>query len=108
MDRRTFPSSRRRTSCTACQGSSVTTVVKAANRLAHTRAETYARRVRTRRVMLGMVAAAGIAIGVAWGLSALAVYVFFVAVAAGLTLAAGLGGEWVRDVSSRRFDDRGR
>ena len=45
-------------------------------------------------------------IGIAWGWSALAVYVFFVAVVGGLTFAAGVGGEWIRDVSSRRFDDR--
>jgi hypothetical protein len=64
--------------------------------------------VRTRPIVLGLVAAAGIAIGAAWGLSALAVYAFFAAIAAGLTLAAGMGGEWVRDVSSRRFDDRRR
>ena len=64
--------------------------------------------MRGRRILLGALAAVGIAVAVAWGLQALAVYLFFVAVAAGLTYAAGVGGEWVRDVSSRRFDDRRR
>jgi hypothetical protein len=62
--------------------------------------------VSTRRIVLVVVVGAGFAIGIAWGWSALAVYAFFAAVAAGLTAAVGLGGDWVRDVSSRRFDDR--
>jgi hypothetical protein len=60
------------------------------------------------RVVLGAVTAAGVVIGVVWGFQALAVYAFFAAVAAGCTAAAGYGGAWVRDVSSRRFDDRQR
>jgi hypothetical protein len=62
--------------------------------------------VSARRIVLGVLVVAGVVICLAWGWSALAVYVFFVAVSGGLTFAAGLGGEWIRDVSSRRFDDR--
>lgn len=64
--------------------------------------------MRTRSVVLGGLAAAGVAIAAAWGFQALLVFVFFVALSAGLAYVAGVGGNWVRDVSSRRFEDRRR
>lgn len=62
--------------------------------------------MRARTVVVGIVAVLGVVVGVLWGWSALAIYAFLAAIAAAIGYAAGLGGEWVRDVSSRRFDDR--
>lgn len=62
--------------------------------------------MRLRTATFVLVVCTGVLIGILWGWSALGAYAFFVALAAGLTYAAGLGGEWIRDVSSRRFDDR--
>jgi hypothetical protein len=62
--------------------------------------------MRTRTIVLGALAAVGAAIGIAWGWQALVVYTFLAAVAGGSAFVAGLGGDWMRDVSSRRFEDR--
>ena len=61
------------------------------------------------RVAVAAVAAVAVAIGVAWGWRALAVFLFFAAVAGVTSLAARVGGEWTRETSRRRFDrDDGR
>jgi hypothetical protein len=62
----------------------------------------------TRFVVLGIVVAVGVAMGLAWGMGALAVYVFFAAIAAALVFAASVGGDWLTTASRRRFDDRPR
>jgi hypothetical protein len=46
----------------------------------------------------------GVAITLAWGWNALVVYAFFAAISGALGLAAGVGGDWVRDASRGRFD----
>lgn len=48
--------------------------------------------------------ALAVAVGIVGGWKGLAVLAFFGAIAGGLALAAGVGGEWIRDVSARRFD----
>ncbi len=62
-----------------------------------------------RWVGVGLLVVGAVAVTVAWGGSALAVYAFF-AVIAGLVIAAArIGGDWVRDASRGRFerdDDR--
>jgi hypothetical protein len=52
------------------------------------------------------VALGAAAVGLAWGLKAVAVLAFFVGLASAVALAAGVGGEWIRDVSARRFEHR--
>ena len=55
--------------------------------------------------MAAAAAAAGLAILVAWGMRAFAVYTFFVLVAGAGAYGARAGGGWVRDTSRGRFDD---
>ena len=61
-----------------------------------------------RRVGLGLLVLGGVAIALAWGWSALVVYAFFAAISGGLGLAAGIGGDWIRDASRGRFDRKDR
>jgi hypothetical protein len=49
-----------------------------------------------------------VAIALAWGWSALLVYVFFAAIAGGLVFAMRIGGDWLRDASRGRFDRENR
>lgn len=56
------------------------------------------------RIALGVVVVLGIAIGIAWGFGALAVYLFFVAVAGVISLGATVGGDWLTGASRGRFD----
>ncbi len=62
------------------------------------------------RAGLGLLVLGAVAITFAWGWRALFVYAFFAAISGGLGLAAGVGGDWVRDASRGRFqrgeDDR--
>jgi hypothetical protein len=62
------------------------------------------------RIALGVLAAVGVAIGVAWGWGALGVYLFFALIAGVLTLGISCGGGWLTGVSRGRFHDgkRGR
>jgi hypothetical protein len=62
-------------------------------------------------VGVGLLVVGAVAVGVAWGWGALAIYAFFTAIAGLLVFAARLGGDWVRDASRGRFgrdDDRRR
>jgi hypothetical protein len=59
----------------------------------------------TRLVVIGVVVCVGAAIGIAYGLGALAMFAFFAAIAAAVTYAAGIGGDWLQGASRRRFDD---
>jgi hypothetical protein len=56
------------------------------------------------RIALAVVAAGAVAVGVAWGVGALWVYLFFAGVAGALTFGASLGGEWLTGASRGRFD----
>ncbi len=56
------------------------------------------------RIALGVVVAGAVAVGLAWGLGALAVYVFFAALAGVITLGATVGGDWLTGASRGRFD----
>lgn len=56
------------------------------------------------RIALGVVVAGAVAVGLAWGLGALAVYVFFAAIAGAITLGATVGGDWLTGASRGRFD----
>jgi hypothetical protein len=60
------------------------------------------------RVGLGLLVLGGVAIALAWGWNALVVYAFFAAISGGLGLAAGVGGDWIRDSSRGRFDRKDR
>jgi hypothetical protein len=57
-------------------------------------------------VLLAALVVLGIAIGVAAGLRALAVYAFFAGIAAAVGIATWVGGDWVRDASAGRFKRR--
>jgi hypothetical protein len=57
------------------------------------------------RIALGVIAAGAVAVGLAWGLGALGVYLFFAFLAGGLTLAATVGGDWLTGASRGRFDE---
>jgi hypothetical protein len=59
-------------------------------------------------VLVLVLVAGGVAITVAWGLRSLAVYAFFVGLAAALAFASGLAGEIVTDMSRGRFERRDR
>jgi hypothetical protein len=61
-----------------------------------------------RRIVLGTLFAAGVAIGVAWGLKAAVGYFGFLVLALALVWAASAGGEFIADLSRRRFDYRDR
>ena len=69
--------------------------------------ETYDRPV-AQRVLLAILALGGLAIALAWGWGALGVYLFLVGVPFLITLALGIGGEWVAKASRGRFADRDR
>lgn len=59
-------------------------------------------------MLLGILALGGIAIAVAWGWGALGVYLFLVGIPFLLTLALGVGGEWLTKASRGRFAHRDR
>lgn len=59
-------------------------------------------------VLLAALAAAAVAIGIAWGGKALVVFAFFAGIAALMAFAMGVGGRWLRDASEGRFDRRNR
>lgn len=61
-----------------------------------------------RRTLLALAVLAVLGVAIGWGWQAVAVYAFFASGAAAVTFAAGLGGDWLRDASRRRFDDRQR
>jgi len=56
------------------------------------------------RIALGVLVAGAVAIGVAWGLGALAVYLFLAAIAGVITVGATVGGDWLTGASRGRFD----
>jgi hypothetical protein len=57
------------------------------------------------RIGLGVIVAGAVAVGIAWGLGALTVYVFFVAISGLITLGATVGGDWLTGSSRGRFDE---
>ena len=57
------------------------------------------------RIALGVIVAGAVAVGVAWGLGALSVYLFFAAIAGALTLGITVGGDWLTGASRGRFDE---
>ena len=57
-----------------------------------------------RWVGVGLLALGAVAITIAWGWHALVVYLFFAALLSAFALAAGMGGDWLRDASRGRFD----
>ncbi len=58
------------------------------------------------RLLAVVLVAGGIAIAVFAGWGGLAVYAFFVFLAAAIAYAAGVGGAWVEAASRSRFDRR--
>ena len=56
------------------------------------------------RIALGVIVAGAVAVGVAWGLGALAVYLFFAAIVGVVSLGATVGGDWLTRASRGRFD----
>jgi hypothetical protein len=60
------------------------------------------------RVLYALVALGAVAIGVAWGLAALGVFLFFVAIPLLVSFALNIGGDWVTRTSRGRFADRHR
>jgi hypothetical protein len=59
-------------------------------------------------ILVGVLMAGGVAIAVAWGVRSLAVYAFFVGLAAAFAFASGLAGGVITDMSRGRFDRRDR
>jgi len=59
-----------------------------------------------RRLLAVVLVAGGIAIAVFAGWGGLAVYAFFVLLAAAVAYAAGVGGAWLEEASRSRFDRR--
>jgi len=57
-------------------------------------------------VLLLVLFGLGIAIGIAWGWQALAVYAFFAAIVAAVGVGTWVGGDWLHDVSAGRFHRR--
>lgn len=53
--------------------------------------------------LLLVLAALGAAIGIAWGVRALAVFAFLVGIPAAIGIGLSIGGGWFRDASSGRF-----
>jgi hypothetical protein len=60
------------------------------------------------RISLGLVVAGAIAVGVAWGLGALWVYVALAVIAGAISFAAGVGGDWLTGASRGRFERKPR
>ena len=58
--------------------------------------------------MIAVLAAVGVAITIAWGPTAAVAYLFPLLVALMIVWAAGVGGEFITDVSRRRFEHRDR
>ncbi len=56
------------------------------------------------RIALGTIVAGAVAVGLAWGLGALAVYLFLALVAGALTLVLTVGGAWLTGASRGRFE----
>jgi hypothetical protein len=56
------------------------------------------------RIALGVIVAGAVAVGVAWGLGALGVYLFFALVAGAISLGAAVGGDWLTGASRGRFE----
>jgi len=61
-----------------------------------------------RRIVIGVMVGAGLAIGVAWGLKSAIAYFSLLAIVVVLVWGAAAGGDFIADVSRRRFDDRDR
>jgi hypothetical protein len=55
------------------------------------------------KIALAVLVLVGVAIGVAWGLGALLVYLFLAGVAGAISYGAGAGGEWLSGASRGRF-----
>jgi hypothetical protein len=56
------------------------------------------------RIALGVIVAGAVAVGLAWGLGALGVYLFFALVAGAIAVGATVGGDWLTGASRGRFD----
>lgn len=56
------------------------------------------------RIWVAILVAGAFAVGLAWGLDALVVFLFFAFLAGALTFGAGVGGGWLTGASRRRFD----
>jgi len=61
-----------------------------------------------RRIVLGVLVGAGVAIGVAWGLKSAIAYFALLAIVIVVVWGAATGGDFIADLSRRRFDDRDR
>jgi len=61
-----------------------------------------------RRIVLGALLVAGLAIGIAWGPKAGVAYFAVFVLAFALVWGAGAGGEFIADISRRRFEYRDR
>ena len=61
-----------------------------------------------RRIIVGVLVLGGVVVALVAGWDGLLVYGFFALIAAGLALAASIGGGWVEGASRGRFDDRDR
>lgn len=59
-------------------------------------------------MLLGALALGAVAVGAAWGWGALGVYLFLVFVPLLITVALGVGGDWLTKTSRGRFADRSR
>lgn len=58
-----------------------------------------------RRIVLGAVVLAGIAVLVFWGTGAFFVFLAFALFACAIAYTAALGGDWLTSASRGRFDD---
>jgi hypothetical protein len=58
------------------------------------------------RVLFAVLGLGGLAIALAWGWGALGVYVFLVGIPFLITVALGVGGEWLTRASRGRFVER--
>ena len=59
-------------------------------------------------VLVGVYVLIGVVVLLGVGWVGLLVYAFLLGIVLALALGATTGGDWLRDVSSRRFDDRER
>jgi len=60
------------------------------------------------RIALGVIVAGAAAVGFAWGVGALGVYLFFAAVAGAVAIGASVGGDWLTGASRGRFERKRR
>ena len=55
------------------------------------------------KIVFAVLVLVGVAIGVAWGLGALLVYLFLAGIAGAISFGVGAGGEWLSGASRGRF-----